>query len=102
VFTSANQAGLTVQVPESFTLAAGPFVDTITMTDATGTPFQAIDGLFLTDHHNGTATLHGVPNQVAKLTIKFTASNSNVNAADRAASHIPYTATQTFTLAILP
>jgi len=93
---------LTVQVPESFTVAAGPFVDTITMTDASGTPIQAIDGLLFTDNHDGTATLHGAPIQEAKFTIKFTASNSNVNTALRVTGHVPYTATQTFTLAILP
>jgi probable HAF family extracellular repeat protein len=102
-FTSANQVGFTAGVPSSFTVAAGPFVDTITMTDTAGNPIPAIDGLFFTDNHNGTATLSGTPNlgtsgQTVSAKITFTASNTNLAPSRKT----PYTATQTFTLVILP
>jgi hypothetical protein len=89
-FTSANQVGFTVGVPNSFTVAAGPFVETIT---ASGF------GAGFTDNHDGTATLHFTPSAgTARQTITFTASNSNLNTTFHPN---PYTATQTFTLVIL-
>jgi hypothetical protein len=90
-FTSPNQVGFTVGVPNSFTVAAGPFVDQIT---ATGLP----SGITLIDHHDGTATLSSSPFANGNATIKFTADNQNLNTAFRT----KYTATQTFTLVFLP
>jgi len=76
------------------------------MTDAAGTSISIADGLILSDKHDGTATLQGTPGgtsgQTGNITIKFTASNSNVNVAARTGSHIPYTTTQTVTLAVRP
>ncbi|HSY65192.1 MAG TPA: hypothetical protein VK829_11365, partial [Terriglobales bacterium] len=85
--------GFTIGVPNSFTVAAGPFVDTITAVGVSGYAF--------TDNHDGTATLHFTPSTtgIGKSTITFTASNTNLNTAHRTT---PYTATQTFTLVILP
>ncbi|MGA8222072.1 MAG: putative Ig domain-containing protein [Candidatus Acidiferrales bacterium] len=95
-FTSASEVGFTVGVPNSFTVAAGPFVDQITA--GSGLPA----GVSLTDNHDGTATLHGTPNSITGQTgtymVGFTASNPNTNAFHPK----PYTATQTFTLAVLP
>jgi hypothetical protein len=85
-FSSASEAGFVFGQPNSFTVAASPFIDTIT---AVGVPL----GLTFTDHHNGTGTLSGSPQvNFGQVAITFTASNSGFPA---------YKVTQTFSLALL-
>jgi len=96
MFTSANQVGFMTGVPNSFTIAAGPYVDQIVVTAGSTLPA----GLILTDNHNGTATLSGTLVGAGQtLSLQFTASNPSLNPAVRTT---PYTATQTFSLAVLP
>lgn len=96
MFTSANQVGFMTGVPNSFTVAAGPYVDQIVVTAGSTLPA----GLILTDNHNGTATLSGTLVGAGQTwSLQFTASNPSLNPAVRTT---PYTATQTFSLAVLP
>jgi hypothetical protein len=94
-FSSATDAGFTVGVFHAFTVAAGPFVDKIVANGG------AVPGVTLTDNHDGTATLSGTPTTVGTYPISLTANNPS--ALDPATKKPrPYTATQQFTLRVLP
>jgi hypothetical protein len=94
-FSSAADAGFTVGVFNTFTVAAGPFVDKIV---ANG---SAVPGVTFTDNHDGTATLSGTPTTTGNYPISFTASNPN--AYDPATKKARmYAATQKFTIGVLP
>jgi hypothetical protein len=103
VFTSADQAIFTAGQPNTFTIAAGPFVDVFTACSEVigassckrGSPPASLPaGVTLTDNHNGTATLSGSPTSPGVSTFEITASNP-------AATKL-YTGTQTFTLYVVP
>lgn len=92
-FSSADQVAFTSGIPNSFTVAAGPFVSNIRIT-AGGLPA----GITFTDNRNGTATLSGIPNPSpagATFGITFTAGNPYAVSGT-------YSTTQNFTLSLLP
>ena len=92
-FNSASQAAFVVGQANTFTVAAGPFIDKITMSTANFVPLPS--WLVLTDDHDGTATLSGIPQGLPPgyvLKITFTASNTGVP---------NYSATQTFSLLLV-
>jgi hypothetical protein len=90
-FTTATQAAFAVGQPNTFTVAAAPFIDRITMSSTISLPW-----LVFTDNHDGAATLSGIPQGVGPgdvYHITFTASNSG---------DPNYKVTQTFSLLLLP
>ena len=91
-FTSANQAVFNVNSFNSFTVAAGPMVNSISESG----PLPL--GLSLIDNHDGTATLLGIPLSFVPRTglvfnLRLTAGNSSVAS---------YKQTQAFTLLVVP
>jgi large repetitive protein len=92
-FTSPSQAAFAAGQPNTFTVAAAPFIDRITMSSASANFLPP--WMVLTDNHDGTATLSGIPDdqpgQMFKIT--FTASNSG---------DPNYKVTQAFSLVLLP
>jgi large repetitive protein len=87
-FTSADQVAFTQGVHGSFTVAAGPFVNSITI-EAGALPF----GITLMDNHNGTATLSGRPVSTGIDAMTLRAGNT---------ANTFYSATQAFTIGVLP
>ena len=91
-FTSPNHTAFYLGRNNTFTVAAGPAVTSISLTNGT-----LPQGLTFTDNHNGTATLSGNPTGAipvsGMVTFDLVASNPSTTG---------YKQTQHFTLAVLP
>jgi len=84
-----KKVDFTAGVFNTFTVAAGPYVDLIMVTNGT-----LPSGLTLTNNGKGTATLSGTPTSTVTANLTFTAS---IHGGPKT-----YSATQKFTLNVVP
>jgi hypothetical protein len=95
-FTSPNKVEFLAGQPNSFTVAAGPYVNEITANNGIG-------GITFVDNHDGTATLSGSPAATDCPTgCSFTFTASNIYTINVDSGNRPYKVTQTFELLVVP